>query len=93
MSSTYRLNTDELNESFLRSVKTLFPHRHVEISVLPLDAYSYNYNYNYNIDKHDDNDVHFSDSMPVPRFGSAKGAIHLSEDFDAPLDDFHEYMP
>jgi antitoxin (DNA-binding transcriptional repressor) of toxin-antitoxin stability system len=26
------------------------------------------------------------------RAGSAKGLIHLADDFDAPLDDFREYM-
>ncbi len=26
------------------------------------------------------------------RPGSAKGMIHLADDFDAPLDDFREYM-
>jgi antitoxin (DNA-binding transcriptional repressor) of toxin-antitoxin stability system len=26
-----------------------------------------------------------------PRFGSAKGLIQMSDDFDAPLDDFREY--
>jgi len=26
-----------------------------------------------------------------PRFGSAKGLITMSDDFDAPLDDFREY--
>lgn len=25
-------------------------------------------------------------------FGSAKGLIHMADDFDAPLVDFHEYM-
>jgi prevent-host-death family protein len=25
-------------------------------------------------------------------FGSAKGLIHMADDFDAPLDDFREYM-
>jgi len=30
---------------------------------------------------------------PRPRFGSAKGLIlHMADDFDAPLDDFAEYM-
>lgn len=28
----------------------------------------------------------------VPQFGSAKGKYTLSADFDAPLDDFKEYM-
>jgi len=29
----------------------------------------------------------------LPRkFGSAAGMIHMSDDFDAPLDDFAEYM-
>ncbi len=27
-----------------------------------------------------------------PRFGSAAGLISTTEDFDAPLDDFREYM-
>ena len=27
-----------------------------------------------------------------PKFGSAKGKIRMSADFDAPLDDFKEYM-
>lgn len=27
------------------------------------------------------------------KFGSAKGLIHLAEDFDAPLEDFRDYMP
>jgi prevent-host-death family protein len=26
------------------------------------------------------------------QFGSAKGLIHMRDDFDAPLDDFQEYM-
>jgi len=28
----------------------------------------------------------------VPKFGSAKGKFKMSPDFDAPLDDFKEYM-
>jgi hypothetical protein len=28
----------------------------------------------------------------TPRFGSARGKYTLSDDFDAPLDDFKEYM-
>ena len=28
-----------------------------------------------------------------PRFGSAKGLIMMADDFDAPLEDFGEYMP
>lgn len=31
-------------------------------------------------------------SKTKPVFGSLKGKIKLSEDFDAPLDDFREYM-
>lgn len=27
------------------------------------------------------------------KFGSAKGKIKLTKDFNAPLTDFHEYMP
>ena len=28
----------------------------------------------------------------IPQFGCAKGQIRMSPDFDAPLDDFKEYM-
>jgi hypothetical protein len=28
----------------------------------------------------------------VPKFGSAKGKIYISPDFDEPLDDFKEYL-
>ena len=28
-----------------------------------------------------------------PQFGSAHGLIVMADDFDAPLDDFREYMP
>ena len=29
---------------------------------------------------------------PKPKFGSAKGLITISDDFDEPLEDFQEYM-
>ncbi len=38
------------------------------------------------------------DALPLeqkstrPRFGSAKGRIKMAEDFDAPLEEFREYM-
>ena len=34
-------------------------------------------------------------AVPLTRrqFGSAKGLIVMAENFDAPLPDFHEYMP
>jgi hypothetical protein len=28
----------------------------------------------------------------IPQFGSAKGKIKMAPDFDAPIDDFKEYM-
>jgi hypothetical protein len=31
-------------------------------------------------------------TMKMPVFGCAKGKFKLSDDFDAPLDDFAEYM-
>jgi prevent-host-death family protein len=31
-------------------------------------------------------------TKPHPQFGSAKGLITMSEDFDEPLEDFDEYM-
>ena len=30
---------------------------------------------------------------PVPKFGSAKGQVHMREDFDEPLEDFQAYAP
>jgi antitoxin (DNA-binding transcriptional repressor) of toxin-antitoxin stability system len=30
---------------------------------------------------------------PYPKFGSAKGLIEMSDDFDEPLEDFQEYTP
>jgi prevent-host-death family protein len=29
---------------------------------------------------------------PRPQFGSAKGLVHIADDFDAPLADFDEYV-
>lgn len=29
----------------------------------------------------------------TPRFGSARGFIHVSDDFDEPLESFKDYMP
>jgi len=33
-----------------------------------------------------------SRSKRKAKFGSAKGLIHIADDFDAPLEDFREYM-
>lgn len=33
-----------------------------------------------------------STAKPRPQFGSAKGKIHIADDFDAPLEDFAEYQ-
>lgn len=37
--------------------------------------------------------VPLSKLTPRPTFGSAKDEVWMSEDFDAPLDDFEDYMP
>jgi antitoxin (DNA-binding transcriptional repressor) of toxin-antitoxin stability system len=37
--------------------------------------------------------VPLSNRTPRPTFGSAKDEVWMSEDFDAPLDDFEGYMP
>jgi len=31
--------------------------------------------------------------QPYPKFGSAKGLIEISDDFDEPVEGFEEYMP
>jgi antitoxin (DNA-binding transcriptional repressor) of toxin-antitoxin stability system len=36
--------------------------------------------------------VPISRANPRPQFGSAKGLIAISDDFDEPLEDFAEYM-
>ncbi len=33
------------------------------------------------------------EKKPYPKFGSAKGLIKMSDDFDEPLEDFKDYMP
>jgi antitoxin (DNA-binding transcriptional repressor) of toxin-antitoxin stability system len=43
-------------------------------------------------------DQHIMQLVPVastaghPQFGSAKGTVTMADDFDAPLEDFDEYM-
>lgn len=37
--------------------------------------------------------VPISRSKLQPTFGSAKGEVWMSDDFDAPLNDFEDYMP
>ncbi|MGD9732822.1 MAG: type II toxin-antitoxin system Phd/YefM family antitoxin [Desulfamplus sp.] len=32
-------------------------------------------------------------AKPYPKFGSAKGLIEISDDFDEPVEGFEEYMP
>jgi antitoxin (DNA-binding transcriptional repressor) of toxin-antitoxin stability system len=32
-------------------------------------------------------------TKPLPVFGSAKGLIEISDDFDDPLEDFEDYVP
>lgn len=36
--------------------------------------------------------VPITTKKPRPQFGSAKGLITMSDDFDEPLEDFEEYM-
>lgn len=33
------------------------------------------------------------DQEPHPKFGSAKGLVEMSEDFDEPVEGFEEYAP
>jgi len=41
----------------------------------------------------EDNEIHEDTILPMPEFGSAKGLIKMSDDFDEPLEDFAEYAP
>ncbi len=34
-----------------------------------------------------------SEAEPRPKFGSAKGLVEMSDDFDEPLEDFEAYAP
>jgi antitoxin ParD1/3/4 len=38
-------------------------------------------------------DVREKIDAAIPRFGSAKGLVRMSDDFDAPVADFEEYAP
>jgi hypothetical protein len=38
-------------------------------------------------------DVREKIDAAIPRFGSAKGLVRMSDDFDTPLEDFEEYAP
>ena len=38
-------------------------------------------------------DVREKIDVAIPRFCSAKGLVRMSDDFDAPLEDFEEYAP
>lgn len=33
-----------------------------------------------------------SEQRPHPQFGSARGMVQMADDFDAPLEEFREYM-
>ena len=37
--------------------------------------------------------VPITSNQTRPQFGSARGKVHMRDDFDAPLDEFHEYTP
>jgi antitoxin (DNA-binding transcriptional repressor) of toxin-antitoxin stability system len=37
--------------------------------------------------------VAVADEVMRPRFGSARGLVEMADDFDAPLEEFREYMP
>ena len=37
--------------------------------------------------------VPLSPLKPLPLFGSAKGLVKMSDDFDEPLEDFQDYSP
>ena len=34
-----------------------------------------------------------TEKEPFPKFGSAKGLVEMSDDFDEPLEDFEAYAP
>ena len=36
--------------------------------------------------------VPIKQTQPYPKFGSAKGLIEISNDFDEPMEDFKDYM-
>ena len=37
--------------------------------------------------------VPLNQEKPTPKFGSAKGLFKMTDDFDAPLEDFKDYAP
>ena len=59
------------------SVPAEMRRRKVEVIILPLD----------------ENETETISEKAVPQFGNARGQVTMSDDFDAPLEDFAEYMP
>ncbi|MBE7175984.1 MAG: hypothetical protein INR69_06250 [Mucilaginibacter polytrichastri] len=41
METTIRLNTDDLNADIIENIKKMFPHKNVEITILPSDETEY----------------------------------------------------
>nr|VFK42744.1 MAG: Antitoxin component of toxin-antitoxin stability system, DNA-binding transcriptional repressor [Candidatus Kentron sp. SD]VFK48115.1 MAG: Antitoxin component of toxin-antitoxin stability system, DNA-binding transcriptional repressor [Candidatus Kentron sp. SD]VFK79636.1 MAG: Antitoxin component of toxin-antitoxin stability system, DNA-binding transcriptional repressor [Candidatus Kentron sp. SD] len=37
--------------------------------------------------------IPFHRRKPIPKFGSARGLVEISDDFDEPIEGFEEYMP
>lgn len=41
METTFRINTDAINDDFIIAIKKLFPHKTVEITIQPADETEY----------------------------------------------------
>lgn len=59
------------------SVPAEMRRRKVEVVIFPLD----------------ENETEIISEKVRPQFGNARGQVTMREDFDAPLEDFAEYMP
>lgn len=59
------------------SVPSEMRRRKVEVIILPLD----------------EGEIEIVAETARPQFGNARGQVIMSDDFDAPLEDFAEYMP
>jgi histidinol phosphatase-like enzyme len=73
-----------MTEKFILSQLHQLP-EHLKVEVLHYIAFL--------IKEHANHQVHQTRKPKKRTFGSAKGKYQLAPDFDAPLDDFKEYMP
>jgi hypothetical protein len=82
----YNLKKEDMSSVMMSNkANVVLPFLYVKIDSLPLEMQK-------EISLFTDFLLSKTSDKAIPKFGSLKGKIHLSADFDAPLSDFKEYM-